>query len=69
MRLRRTWCTAGVLYGLGLGAILVSGGCGESPTGARDELSGQLKQQSVAHGKRIKEYHSAKKETMKGKAR
>jgi hypothetical protein len=62
-----------LLYGLGLGALSVSGGCGESPTGARDELSGQLKERSVAHGKRMKEYYAAKKAdqkaTIKGRAR
>jgi hypothetical protein len=69
MQLRRTLCTAGLLYGLGLGALFVSGGCGESPTGTRDEASGQLKEQSVAHGKRMMEYYAAKKAAVKGKAR
>jgi hypothetical protein len=62
MRLRRTLCSAGLVYGLGIGAISVSGGCGEpSTTGARAELSGQLKERSVAHGKRMVEYYAAKK--------
>ena len=62
MRMRRTLCAAGLLCGLGLGALFVSGGCGESPTtGTRDEVSGQLKEQSAAHGKRMQEYYAAKK--------
>jgi hypothetical protein len=65
MQLRRTLCAAGILCGLGVGALSVSGGCGESSTGTRDELSGQLKEQSVAHGKKMQEYYAAKK----GKAR
>ena len=70
MPMRRTWCAAGLLYGLGLGALFFSGGCGESPTtGMRAEASGQLKEQSVAHGKRMQEYYAAKKAAMKGKAR
>ena len=70
MRLRRPLCAAGLLYGLGLGALGVSGGCGESPTtGTRDELSGKLKEQSVAHGKKMQEYYAAKKAAMKGKGR
>ncbi len=69
MQLRRTFCAAGLLYGLGLGALGVSGGCGESSTGTRDELSGQLKEQSVAHGKRMQEFYAAKKAAKKGQAR
>jgi hypothetical protein len=69
MQSRRTLCAAGLLYGLGLGALSISGGCGEAPTGARDELSGQLKEQSVAHGKRMQEYYAAKKAAKKGNAR
>jgi hypothetical protein len=68
MQLWRTWCTAGLLISLGLGVLSVSGGCGEAPTGARDELSGQLKKQSVAQGKRMQEYYAAKKAAKKGKA-
>jgi hypothetical protein len=58
-----------LFYGLGLAALWVSGGCGESPTGTRDELSGKLKEQSVAHGKKMQEYYAAKKAAMKGKGR
>jgi hypothetical protein len=59
-----------LLYGLGLGALFVSGGCGESSTtGMRAEVSGQLKEQSAAHGKRMQEYYAGKKAAMKGKAR
>jgi len=62
-----------LLYGLGLGALFFSGGCGDSPTGTRGELSGQLKEQSESHGKRMQEYYAAKKAAMKaptkGKAR
>jgi hypothetical protein len=73
MQLRRTWCTAGLLYGLGVGVLSVSGGCGESSTtGMRDEASGQLKEHSVAHGKRMQEFYAAKKAAknaaLKGKA-
>jgi hypothetical protein len=68
--MRRTLCAAGLLYGLGLGALWVSGGCGGSPTeGMRAEATGQLKEQSVAHGRRMQEYYAAKKAAMKGKAR
>ena len=38
-------------------------------TGTRAELSGQLKEQSVAHGKRMQEFYAAKKAAKKGKAR
>jgi hypothetical protein len=69
MQLRRTLCAAGVLYGIALGALSISGGCGESATGTRGELSGQLKEQSTAHGKRMQEYYATKKAAMKGKAR
>jgi hypothetical protein len=50
-----------LLCGVGLGALGVSGGCGESPTEVRGELTGRLKEQSVEHGKRMKEYYTAKK--------
>ena len=69
MQLRRNLCAVGLLCGVGLGTLWVSGGCGESPTGTRDELSGKLKEQSVAHGKKMQEYYAAKKAAMKGKAR
>ena len=70
MQSRRTLCTVGLLCGVGLGALWVSGGCGESPTvGARGELTGKLKEQSAEHGKRMKEYYTAKKAAMKGRAR
>jgi hypothetical protein len=68
MQLRRTLWAAGLFYGLGLGALGVSGGCGGSPTEQRSELSGQLKEQSVAHGKRMVEYYAAKKAAKKAKA-
>ena len=64
MQLRRILCSAGLLYGLGIGVLSISGGCGESSTtgtGTRAELSGRLKEQSVAHGKRMKEFYAAKK--------
>ena len=68
MQLRRTLCTAGLLYGLGLGVLFVSGGCGDSQTtDTRAELSGKLKEQSQAHGKRMQEYYAAKKAATKGK--
>jgi hypothetical protein len=68
--MRRTWCAAGLLYGLGLGALFFAGGCGESPTtGMRGEVSGELKERSEAHGKRMQEYYAAKKAAMKGQAR
>jgi hypothetical protein len=69
MQLRRTWCAAGLLCGLGLSALSVSGGCGGSPTGTRADLSGKLKEQSEAHGKRMQEFYAAKKAGMKGQAR
>jgi hypothetical protein len=70
MQLRRTLCAAGLLYGLGLGALSVSGGCGGSAeTGTRAEATGKLKEQSVAHGKRMQEYYAAKKAEMTGKGR
>ena len=69
MQLRRTLCAAGLLYGLGLGAVFFSGGCGESSTGMRGEASGELKERSAAHGKKMQEYYAAKKAAMKGKAR
>jgi hypothetical protein len=69
MQMRRTLCATVLFYGLGLAALWASGGCGESPTGTRDELSGKLKEQSVAHGKKMQEYYAAKKAAMKGKAR
>ena len=69
MRMRRTFCAAGLLYGLGFGALFFSGGCGESPTGMRGEASGELKERSAAHGKRMQEYYATKKAAMKGKAR
>jgi hypothetical protein len=57
-----------LLYGLGLGALVFSGGCGESQTtGMRAEASGKLKEQSAAHGKRMQEYYATKKAAMKGK--
>jgi hypothetical protein len=59
-----------LLYGLGLGALFFSGGCGESPTtGMRGELSGDQKERSAAHGKRMKEFMDAKNAAKKGKAR
>jgi hypothetical protein len=65
MRMRRNLRAAGLLCGLGLGALMVSGGCGGSPTtGMRGEASEQLKEQSVAHGKRMKEFYDAKKASM-----
>jgi hypothetical protein len=51
----------GLLYGVGFAALWVSGGCGESPTGVRGEATGRLKEQSVEHGKKMKEYYTAKK--------
>ncbi len=69
MPMWRTLCAAGLLCGLGLGALFVSGGCGESSTtGTRDELSGRLKEQSVAHGKRMMEFYAAKEAARKEKA-
>jgi hypothetical protein len=50
-----------LLCGVGLGTLWVSGGCGESPTEVRGELTGRLKEQSVEHGKRMKDYYTAKK--------
>ena len=68
MQSRRALCAAGLWYGLGLGALWVLGGCGESPTeGTRNELSGELKERSAAHGKRMKEYYAAKKAEAKAK--
>ena len=62
MPMRRTLCAAGLLCGLGLGVLFVSGGCGGSPeTETRDELNGQLKEKSVAHGKRMMEFYNTKK--------
>jgi hypothetical protein len=62
MPMRRTLCAAGLLCGLGLGALCVSGGCGGSAeTGTRAEATGKLKEQSAAHGKRMVEYYAAKK--------
>ena len=61
MQMRRTLCAAGLFYGLGLLALWGSGGCGGSPPGTRAELNGRLKEQSAAHGKRMKEYYDAKK--------
>ena len=70
MQLRRTLCSAGLLYALGIGVLTVSGGCGESSsTGTRAELSGRLKEQSVAHGKRMKEFYAAKKAAKKETSR
>jgi hypothetical protein len=70
MQTRRTFCAAGLLYGLGLGALFFSGGCDQSSTtGMRGELSGELKEQSAAHGKRMQEYYAAKKAAKKGKGR
>src|SRR5262249_35181164 len=70
MPMRRILCAAGLLDGLGLGAVFFSGGCGGSPTtGTRGELSGELKEQSAAHGKRMQEFYAAKKAAKKGKAR
>jgi hypothetical protein len=59
---RRTFCAARVLYGLGgLGALGVAGGCGDSATdGVRPAAEGELKERSVAHGKRMMEYYNAK---------
>jgi hypothetical protein len=58
---RRAFCAAALLYGLGLGALGVAGGCGGSATeGTRSEAEGQLKEQSVQRGKRAMEYHNAK---------
>jgi hypothetical protein len=52
---------------------MVSGGCGGSPTeGMRGEASEQLKEQSAAHGKKMKEFFDAKKAekaATKGKGR
>jgi hypothetical protein len=63
-------CAAGVLNGLAFGALLFSGGCGASPTeGMREEASGELKERSAAHGKRMQEYYAAKKAATKGKTR
>jgi hypothetical protein len=61
MQLRRTWCAAGLLCGLGLLALSVSGGCGGSPPEMRGELSEELKAQGVAHGKAMQEFYAAKK--------
>jgi hypothetical protein len=70
MQMRRTLCVTGLLYGIVLGALVFSGGCGGSATeGMRGEASGKLKEQSAAHGKRMQEYYAAKKAAMKGKAR
>jgi hypothetical protein len=66
MQLRRTLCAASLLCGLGLPALLVSGGCGGSPSETRSELSKELKEQSAAHGKKMKEFFAAKKAEMKG---
>jgi hypothetical protein len=58
---RRSFCAAGLLYSLGLGALGVAGGCGGSATeGMRGELEGELKEQSVKRGKRAMEYRNAK---------
>jgi hypothetical protein len=70
MQTRRTLCATGLLYGLGLGALFVSGGCGGSAeTGTRAEATGKLKEQSAAHGKRMVEFYAAKKAAPKGKGR
>jgi hypothetical protein len=62
MRMRRILCAAGLQCGLGLGALMVSGGCGGSATeGMRGEASEELKAKSAAHGKRMKEFYDAKK--------
>jgi hypothetical protein len=58
---RRIFCAAGLLYGLGLGALGVAGGCGDSATeGMRGEPEGQLKELTVQHGKNVMEYRKAK---------
>jgi hypothetical protein len=69
MQMRRTLCVAGLFYGLGLAPLWVLGGCGGSPPESRGELSGKLKEQSVAHGKKMQEYYAAKKAAMKEKGR
>ena len=69
MPMRRTLCAAGLLCGLGLGALMVSGGCGGSTATTRDEATGQLKEQSAAHGKRMKEFYAAEKANKAGAKR
>jgi hypothetical protein len=50
-----------LFYGLGLGALWVSGGCGESGTeGVRPEATEEVKERSAKHGKRVAEYYAAK---------
>jgi hypothetical protein len=73
MHSRRSLCAAALFYGLGLVALVFSGGCGESGTeGVRAAPEGQLKEQSVKHGKRMMEYYkekNANKAAVKGQAR
>jgi hypothetical protein len=62
-----------LLYGLGIGALLVSVGCGETGSeGTRGELTEQIKKQTVGSRKKMAEYYAAKKaapQPGKGRAR
>jgi hypothetical protein len=62
MRMRRALWAAGLVCGLGLGALIVPGGCGGSPTtGTRGEMEGEAKERSAAHGEKMKEFMQTKK--------
>jgi hypothetical protein len=73
MRMRRAFCAAGLLCGIGLGPLTFSAGCGGSATtGMRGEASEKLKAQVAERGKKLKAFYRARKaetEAKKGRSR
>jgi hypothetical protein len=65
MRIARTVCAAGLLCGLGLGAMSVSGGCSEPP--AQITENEQTKKVAQDRGEKMKNFR--KEMETKGKER
>ena len=60
MRMMRTLCAAGLLCGLGLGAMTVSGGCGGPPTGTQIIEDAKAKEVAQNRAEKMKEFLAKK---------
>ena len=70
MRMTRTLWAAGLLCGLGLGAMTVSGGCGGPPTGTQIIEDAKAKEVAQNRAEKMKEFMAQKaQQSRKGQSR
>jgi hypothetical protein len=71
MRMMRSLCAAGLLCGLALGAMTVSGGCGGAPpTGTQVVEDAKAKEEAQNRAEKMKEFMAQKtQQSRKGQSR